>query len=66
MVIFLIAIMIWHEEGTTFNTRKVVLPITNAAACELTAAELRDLWRKDIAHATINIECVPVARLVKA
>lgn len=62
----MIAVMIWHDGGDTFTTRKAIVPIESRALCESSATTLRELWRKDIPHATISVECVPVMRLVKA
>lgn len=64
--VFLVAVMIWHEEGETFNKRHRIEPTPNATACEAVADALREKWRKEVSQATISIECVPVMMLVKA
>ena len=64
--VFLIAIMLWHEEGQTFSKRYVIIPTPNATTCEAVADDLRAQWRKEVSHATISIECVPVAMFFKA
>ena len=58
--------MIWHDEGSTFNTRKAIVPIASASLCEASADALREMWRKEFAHATISVECVPVMKWVRA
>ena len=63
---FLIAVMIWHDEGSTNNTRKAVVPIDSGALCEAVADRLRDDWRKEVPGATISVECVPVIKWVRA
>ena len=63
---FLIAVMIWHDEGNTYSRRYAVVPIDSATLCETVADRLREDWRTERPHATIMLECVPVLRLVKA
>ena len=63
---FLIAVMIWHDEGSIYTRRYAVLPIDSASLCEAVADKLRDDWRKEHSTATILLECVPVARPYKA
>ena len=63
---FIIAVMLWHEDGETFSKRVRVVPTPSASICEAAADDLRAQWRKEFAHATISIECVPVVMLVKA
>ena len=63
---FLIAVMIWHDEGSIFSRRYAVVPVDSGSVCEAVADRLRDEWRTERPHATIVLECVPVLRPYKA
>lgn len=64
--IFLIAVLLVHNEGDVYTKRQTVVAVPSVPACEAVASELRQLWRKEFAHATISVECVKVVRLSNA
>ena len=64
--VFLVAIMIWHDGGDIFTKRHAIVSISSASLCESAADILREQWQREVAHATISIECVPVVRMVRA
>ena len=59
-VYFLVAIMIWHDDGDMFNRRYSVTASPSAEVCEIVSQELRQKWQEEVPRATIMLECLPV------
>lgn len=59
-VFFLVAVMLWQEEGDTFNRRHTMSPASSGEVCAATADMLRQQWQTEHPMATILIECLPV------
>jgi hypothetical protein len=59
-VYFLVAIMIWHDDGDMFNRRYSVTAAPSGEACEITSQILRKNWQEEVPRATIMLECLPV------
>lgn len=61
-IFFLVAIMVWHEDGDTFTRRMAVTPSPSGEICQAVADELRKQWQTEHPAATVLIECLPVGK----
>lgn len=59
-VYFLVAVMLWHDDGDMFNRRYSITPATSGESCEAVAQMIRKRWQEEAPTATVMTECLPV------
>ena len=57
---FLVAVMLWHDDGDMFSRRYSITPATSGESCEAVAQMIRKRWQEEAPTATVQVECLPV------